>query len=176
MSESKPPRVPGLGLRSIKTALSVTLCAMLYALFDRNPTFACIGCVFGMGTDLEDSWQSGGNRLIGTIIGGFLGMGLFKVYLLLGAEEGIGIYPLLFVGFLLLAVLSLFFHWPKAVQPGSVVLCIILFNTTADAYVPYALNRILDTGFGVLLSMCINLLLPRAHLEAFLARGKKQEH
>ncbi|NCB63939.1 MAG: FUSC family protein [Clostridia bacterium] len=168
MNEARTPRIPGLGLRSIKTAVSATLCAALYSLWDRNPTFACIGCVFGMGTDLEDSWQNGGNRLIGTVLGGFLGMGLFRLHLLLG--RGGSIYPLLFAGVLLLAVLSVHFRWPRAIQPGGVVLCIILFNTPEDAYVSYALNRMLDTGLGVILSMCINLLLPRERLDRWLEK------
>lgn len=171
MSDAQKPHIPGLGLRSTKTAVSATLCAAIYSLWDRNPTFACIGCVFGMGTDLEDSWQNGGNRLIGTVLGGFLGMGLFKLHLLLG--RGGSIYPLLFAGVLLLAVLSVSFRWPKAIQPGGVVLCIILFNTTEDAYVQYALARMLDTAFGVILSMCINLLLPRERLDKWLGKLKR---
>ena len=73
----QPFRLPGFGMRSAKTALSATLLAAVYYLFDRNPTFACIGAVFGMGSDLEDSWKHGGNRLIGTIIGGFIGLFAF---------------------------------------------------------------------------------------------------
>ncbi|MEG2138571.1 MAG: aromatic acid exporter family protein, partial [Oscillospiraceae bacterium] len=68
--KKKEKKLPKVGLRNVKTALSATLCAILYALIDRNPTFACIGAIFGMGSDLEDSWRSGGNRLIGTVIGG----------------------------------------------------------------------------------------------------------
>ena len=35
------------------------------------------------------------------------------------------------------------------VQPGGVVLCILLFNTPVDTYISYALNRIFDTGVGM---------------------------
>ena len=34
-----------VGMRNIKTAIAATLCAFLYAFFDRNPTFACIGAI-----------------------------------------------------------------------------------------------------------------------------------
>ena len=44
------------------------------------------------------------------------------------------------------------------------VLCIILFNTPTDTYVSYALNRMVDTGVGVLMSMLINYLFPRERL------------
>ena len=64
-----------VGLRNIKTALAATLCALIYYFFDRNPTFACIGAVFGMGNEMNGSKLGGGNRLFGTNIGGILGIG-----------------------------------------------------------------------------------------------------
>ena len=70
-----------VGMRNIKTAIAATLCAFIYAFFERNPTFACIGAIFGMGSDFKDSKRSGGNRLFGTIIGGLIGMVLFYIYI-----------------------------------------------------------------------------------------------
>ena len=64
-------KLPHIGLRNLKTALSASLCALIYYFLDRNPAFACIGAIFGMGANLEHSKLHGGNRLFGTIIGGF---------------------------------------------------------------------------------------------------------
>jgi len=50
------------------------------------------------------------------------------------------------------------------VQPGGVVLCIILFNTPVETFVAYSLNRMLDTGIGVLVSLIITLLLPHERM------------
>lgn len=154
-----------IGMRNVKTALSATLCALIYLLFlpDRNPTFACIGAIFGMGSDTKDSKLNGGNRLFGTIIGGVLGMGLYRIYLFF-VPDGEFHYPLLiflFIGTILLVMTSLFFRWPGAIQPGGVVLCIIFFNVTVDTYVQYSLDRIFDTAFGVMLSIVINMFFPR---------------
>ena len=167
--EEKRHHLPHIGMRNLKSALSAALCAALYYAIDRNPTFACIGAVYGMGNDMPHSWQQGGNRLIGTIIGGFLGMGLFWLYLLFTptGEERMLLVPLTFVGVVILICLSQFFQWPTAVQPGSVVLCIILFNTPTDTYVSYALNRMVDTGVGVMMSLVINCLLPRERLDVW---------
>ncbi len=152
-----------IGMRNLKTAFAATLCALLYFPFDRNPTFACIGTIFGMGSDMSNSILSGGNRLFGTIIGGFLGMALFPIYLIFCPEGGRQtlLLPFLFVGVVLLILLSQLFQWPGAIQPGGVVLCIILFNTPVDTYISYSLNRMFDTGVGVILALLINLLLPR---------------
>ena len=175
MDGRKPLPLPHIGLRNLKTALSASLCAFFYYFIDRNPTFACIGAVFGMGTDIEHSKLHGGNRLFGTIIGGFLGMGLFRVYLIFypDGENRLLLVPLLFVGVIILILLAQFF-WVGAVQPGGVVLCIVLFNTPVDTYVSYAINRMFDTGVGVAMSLLINWLLPRERLEPWVNKLKEK--
>ena len=67
----------------------------------------------------------------------------------------------LFIGVVLLVVAAQFFEWPGAIQPGGVVLCIILFNTPVETYIEYSFNRMLDTGIGVLVALAVNLLFPR---------------
>ena len=159
-----------IGMRNMKTAIAATLCALIYFMIDRNPTFACIGAVFGMGSDTEDSKLNGGNRLFGTIIGGVIGMILFPIYTFFYPDGGYH-YPLLiflFIGVILLVLTSLFFGWPGAIQPGGVVLCIILFNTPVATYISYSLNRIFDTAFGVILAIMINYLFPRERVVRFL--------
>ena len=152
-----------IGVRSFKTAFTCLVCALLYLIIDRNPTFACIGVIFGMGSAFGDSKLNGGNRLIGTIIGGFLGIILFRLYLFIhpdGHSSAI-MLPFLFVGVLLLILCSQIFNWPGSVQPGGVVLCIILYNTPVDQYVSYSLNRMLDTGIGVAMALVVAALLPK---------------
>lgn len=159
-----------IGQRNLKTALAATLCAAIYMLFDANPTFACIGAIFGVGSDMTNSRLSGGNRLFGTIFGGVLGMLLFRIYIIFYPEGGA--HPLillfLFVGVILLVLLSLYLKWPGAIQPGGVVLCIILYNTPVDTYVSYSLHRIADTAIGVGVALAINYLLPREKMTPWL--------
>ena len=178
--------VPGkmhIGMRNVKTAASATLVALLYFLIDRNPTFACIGAVFGTGKDVPHSWLNGGNRLFGTMIGGFLGMGLFRVYIIFYPEGGqhMLMLPLLFVGVILLILASQLFKWPGAIHPGGVMLCILLFNQPVDSYIPYSLNRIFDTAVGVIIALLVNVLLPRERIQRIFqvlsgGRYKPEEH
>ncbi len=164
-------RFPVIGMRNIKTACTVALCALVYYFLGRSPAFACIGAIFGMGSDMEDSRLNGGNRLFGTIIGGLLGMVLFRIYLIFYPQGGhtLLLVPLVFVGTVLLIVLCQIF-WVGGVQPGGVVLCILLFNTPVDSYISYALNRILDTAVGVLAALAVNYLFPRDRLPRWLRR------
>lgn len=154
------------GTRCIKTAISVTICTLIYLLIGRNPTFACIGAVFGLGSDMADSRLNGGNRLFGTIFGGFIGMALFRLYLVFcpNGELTALMLPLVFVGVLLLILVAYTFKWRGAVQPGGVMLCIVLFNQPVESYVSYSLNRILDTAAGVALSLLIAYLLPKERI------------
>lgn len=161
-----------IGQRNIKTALAATLCALIYFLADRNPTFACIGAIFGMGSDMDNSRLNGGNRFFGTLFGGLLGMGLFRLYILFypdGSKHFL-LLLFLFIGVIILILISLQFRWPGAVQPGGVVLCILLFNTPVNTYISYSLARILDTGIGVIIAMLVNWLLPREKVVHFLEK------
>lgn len=163
MPENQPKFRFHIGMRNVKTAISATLVALIYFIIDRNPTFACIGAIFGMGSDMYNSKLHGGNRLFGTIIGGVIGMLLFHIYVQFypDGEKRYIILLLLFIGSLLLVMASLFCRWPGAIQPGGVVLCIILFNTPVDTYISYSLNRMFDTAIGVIVSLIINWLFPR---------------
>ena len=162
---------PRIGMRNIKTAIAATLCALVYYFFDRSPAFACIGAIFGMGSDYDMSKLHGGNRFFGTLVGGFIGMGLFAIYAELfpdGSNRWF-LIPLTFVGVVILIILCQYI-WVGGIQPGGVVLCIILFNTPVETYISYALNRILDTGIGVLAAFFVNAMLPGGFTFRFMRR------
>ncbi len=157
--------IPGLGLRSIKTGLVAMLVVIIYAFIpNHDPTFACIGAIFGMGADMEDSRRSGGNRFFGTIIGGIIGLFLYWVEHLVFPDGNYWLrLPIVFVGIIVLISMCVLFHWPGGVQPGGVVLCIILFNTPAH-HIDYAVWRMVDTGVGVALALLVNAFLSRERL------------
>ena len=128
-----------IGMRNIKTAVAATLCAVIYFLIDRNPAFACIGAIFGMGADMS------GSR-------GYTGL----------------LLVLLFVGVIALVLVCTGFKWAGAIQPGGVVLCIILFSTPVETYLSYSINRIIDTGVGVLITLGVNYFFPRERVVHWL--------
>ena len=159
-----------VGMRTWKTAFAATLCAFIYFIFNDNPAFACIGAIFGMGNDMSNSRLGGGNRLFGTIIGGVIGMALFRFYI--GFYPEGGYYPmmliLLFIGVVLLILICQQVKWPGAIQPGGVMLCIILFSTPVETYFAYSINRIFDTSVGVIVALSVNYLLPRERVMGWL--------
>ena len=172
MEEKKKFTFPKIGMRNIKTAIAAALCAFVYYFLGRSPAFACIGAIFGMGSDLASSKQHGGNRLFGTLIGGLLGMLLFRIYLIFHPDGGDSLLLVLltFLGVVVLIWLCQVF-WVGGVQPGGVVLCIILFNTPVESYVSYALNRIFDTAVGVVAALLVNSMFPGGFTFQFLDRS-----
>ncbi len=168
--------IPGLGLRSLKTALVAMITVLLYGFIpDHDPTFACIGAIFGMGADMKESRRSGGNRFFGTVIGGGIGLFLYWMEHLLFPDGNYWLrLPLVCLGIIVLVSMCVLFHWPGGVQPGGVVLCIILFNTPAH-HIDYAVWRMVDTGVGVLLALSVNYLFSRERLGTWFHRLFPQE-
>ena len=173
MNKTKRPFRFRIGMRNIKTAIAATLCAIGYltanVIFDTSfdPTFACIGAIFGTGSDMGDSWLNDGNRLFGTIIGGVIGMLMFRLYLFWqpGGEWSFKILPFMFVGVVALIIACQFFRWPGGIQPGGVVLSIILFaQNNPDTYISYSVERIINTAIGVIVALLINHFFPRERL------------
>ncbi len=158
--------IPGFGGRSLKTAAATAVLALMYLPFKANPTFACIGAIFGMGNSFEDSKLCGGNRLIGTIIGGFVGLATFWIEHQIFPEGNYYMkVALVFAGVIAMVCVSVAFKWPKAVQPGGVVLCIIMFNTPVN-HIGYAIFRMIDTAIGVIFAIFVNM--------AFMNKEKSQ--
>ena len=171
----KPVKIPGVGMRNVKTALAAAFCALAYYFIGRSPAFACIGAIFGMGSDMEDSRKNGGNRLFGTLIGGLLSIAVFWVYLHFYPQGGHSMLLAVLLGIAtVILILLCQYFWPGGVQPGGVVLCIVLYSTPVETYVSYALNRILDTTIGVIVALLVNYFLPRERVVALWEGFKKR--
>ena len=92
---------------------------------------------------------------------------MFRLYLIFFPHGGHTVWLALFLGLGIVALIQLcLVYWPGGVQPGGVVLCIVLFSTPVESYVGYALNRIFDTAVGVIVALLINYFLPRERVIA----------
>lgn len=75
-------RFPRITDRVWRSALVVLATAIIYEyLFqDRNPCFALIGAVYGVGSQFEEGFHNGFNRFIGTFVGGLLVIPFYTLY------------------------------------------------------------------------------------------------
>lgn len=159
MQVQAPRKKPfSLGMRAVKTLVSAGLITFLYALIGRNPCFACIGAVFGMGPQLKAGLKNGGNRVIGSIIGGVVAVLLYPLYRdgALGISGGV----YLTLGLAVILIISQLLGADGGIQPGVVVFYVVLLTVPETRYVRYAIDRIIDTAIGVALSVGINALFP----------------
>ena len=71
---------PRLTERMWRTALVVLITSIIYEypLEGRNPCFALIGAVYGVGSQFEEGFHNGINRVIGTLVGGLLVIPLYQ--------------------------------------------------------------------------------------------------
>lgn len=153
-------RFPKIGLRNLKTALSVFICIVLFNIFgDHSPFYACIAAVICMKDTIDSSLTMGKDRLIGTFIGGLFG--IIFVYILEflptlshpnALVTAIGVIIVIYVCNLIK-------------KPGSVAICCVVFigimlSYTGSETYEYAITRTIDTAIGVVIAILINMLLP----------------
>ena len=149
--------LPPIGMRNIKTALSVFICVVVFAIMGPqfNPMFAAVAALVCMGSSIEDSVEAGWNRILGTIIGGIAGVsGIFICNIIPFDLAYIGIIPLGTVGLIYLC--------NNLKRPGAIIICCVVFISLMTTYPQelgsYALSfiRLLETGFGVIVAFLVN--------------------
>lgn len=133
------------------TAVVVLLTSLIYEYLipgGRNPCFALIGAVYGVGSRFEEGFHNGINRLIGTFVGGILVIPFYMLY----QKQPFGIPAFLWLaaGLCLVLWCNLALQADSAIQPGIVVYFVVLYTVGEERVVFYTLARILDTGIGVL--------------------------
>lgn len=153
------PALPKVGMRIFKTLGAVLLVCAAYGLLGgRNPCFACIGAVFGMGSFWREGVRRGGNRFLGTLLGGLVVIPFYWLYT--NRPFGLPGHLYLVLGLFCVIYINLLFGAHSAIQPAAVVYFVVMFTVTKDRYVSYTIARILDTGIGVLAGLAINRLFP----------------
>lgn len=151
-------KLPRVGMRVVKTCLSCLIVAVIYqyALGGRNPCFACIGAVYGMGSQFREGFQNGFNRFVGTLLGGLMVIPFYWLYI--NTPFGIPAAVYMTLGVFCTIYLNLAFGANAAIQPGTVVYFVVMFTQPASGYVGYTIARIIDTGVGVVISLLISLI------------------
>lgn len=160
MQTSHSHRLPHVGLRIVKTLVSCLAVALVYQylLGGRNPCFACIGAVYGMGNQFQEGFRNGFNRFVGTLLGGLMVIPFYWLYY--HQPLGIPQSVYLIVGLFCVIYINLVFGANNAIQPGTVVYFVVMFTQPTENYVSYTLARIIDTGVGVVFSLVISMLHP----------------
>lgn len=156
-------KLPGIGLRNIKTALGVFLCILLYGILQRPYAFfACISVVICLSNTMESSYQTGKERMISTAAGGLLGIPFlyFKnsvmEWLSFQAVEAVVVS----LGIVLLIYLFNLLGLKGAIVNACVVFLSVVINLSDTQQLPspfmYAVNRIIDNAAGIVVALAVN--------------------
>lgn len=156
----KRNNLPPIGMRNIKTALSVFVCVVVFGLMgpDFNPLFASIAAVIATGPSIEDSVVTGWNRILGTLMGGITGLiGIFICNLIPFSQIYLFIIPIGVMG-----IIYLFNHTNRS---GAIIIACVMYISVMITYPQelgsylIAVIRLLETGFGIIVAVLINGLI-----------------
>lgn len=146
-----------IGMRNIKTAISVSICVALAHVFNREYIFyAAIASVIAMQSSVTDSFKAGKNRILGTIAGAVIGF----VCAFISPNNiilcGVGIVILIFICNSL--------GWNKSITISCIVFLAIMLNLNGRSPFMYSINRIIDTFIGITVAVLVNyFILPPKH-------------
>jgi uncharacterized membrane protein YgaE (UPF0421/DUF939 family) len=141
-----------IGMRNIKTAISVFLCIIILRAFHNTlPFYACIAAVITMQSTVHDSFTTGKNRMIGTIIGAICGL----VFALISPSN----IFLTSVGIVFVIYFSNLFNRKNSISIACVVFLAIMTNLKQGNVLVYSFNRVLETSIGIFVSVLVNYLI-----------------
>lgn len=150
-----------IGMRVIKTVISVYICFLISFLRKGIPFYSAIAAILCMQSDYDNSLNFGKSRMVGTLIGGIYGLLeiLFIKYINIEALSYIH-YLILSLFLIPIIYTNVFFK----VKSSAYISCVVFFSITASSGrsispVCFALNRIIDTSIGIVISLIVNLIL-----------------
>lgn len=152
-------QLPRIGLRTLKTALAVFLCLLL---FPNEPFFACMTSIFCLQNTVEHSYKIGFARAYGTVHGAMVGFVFLFFCKLLWRYSTLPIVTTLLIYIIISAgIIAVIYTCNLVKRPLSIPLACIVFLgvTTTHAQtdaIYYALNRIIETFFGLTIGLLVN--------------------
>jgi uncharacterized membrane protein YgaE (UPF0421/DUF939 family) len=153
-----------IGMRNIKTAISVFLCMFILNFFQNiSPFYACIAAVITMQGTVHGSFTSGKSRLIGTIIGATCGLlfALISPSNIFLTSAGI-IFVIYFLSFV---------DEKDSISIACVVFLAIMINVNQGNALIYSFERVVETFIGIAVAVLVNyLVFPPKYLD------KLQQH
>ncbi|MBU5364525.1 aromatic acid exporter family protein [Enterococcus devriesei] len=145
-----------LGMRTIKTALAVMLCILLFYLTDRgSPLIAALAAVFSLRQDLTTSISFGRSRVLGNSLGGLFAMIFYYVQSLFKNDFYVELFLLPFF-VILVIVLSDGINNNSGIISAIATMLLIALSIPQGESILYALNRVLDTFIGTIIAISLN--------------------
>lgn len=151
-----------LGLRAFKSAISVLICLLIAIIFNRpQPLLASIAAIICMQPTYDKTYKTGLHRLVGTSIGGVIGLIVLLFVRFIPYKEYLQYINLILAPFCILVVIYIcnVINHKSSVVIGCIVVLSVLVEWSDSAYsntFMYVINRVVDTSIGIVVAIIVN--------------------
>ena len=148
-----------IGMRTMKTALAVMICSLLFKITDRRePLIAALAAVFSLRQDLTTTVSFGRSRVLGNSMGGLFAIFYFfiKQYVHQDFLLELFLLPLLVA---LIIILSDGINNNAGIVSAIATMLLITLSVTRSESIYFALQRVIDTFIGTFVAIAINFLI-----------------
>ena len=161
---------PRIGMRMIKTAAAVAICLLLYILRGEQgvPVFSAIAAVICMQPYVDNSVQVALNRIFGTILGAAFALLVLYFIRFIPEEHRLWEYAVISIAIIPALYTTVLFKKTGASALAGIVLLSVCLSQSGDPPLTDAVNRSVETIFGILVSLGVNIIhLPRRKQKDF---------
>ena len=159
------------GMRTIKTAVAVMISLVIFLPMEAlstaegtnfidqlGPFYACIAAIVCMQSSVGATWKQGVSRLLGTLIGGLVG--LVCVSITTYWSHPVVLVLVCGAGTLASIYICNVLKRPSACALSAIVCCSIMLSHSGQERYFYTIARMLETAVGILVAMAVNHVLP----------------
>lgn len=142
-----------IGMRNIKTALAVFLSIMVSNLIKLDyPFYAAIASLVCMQSSIEKTYITGKNRMLGTMVGAFLGFVFATLFPINAFFSAIGIIIIIFICNKL--------EWNDTISMAGIVFLAIMLNIKDNKHaLIYSYKRLFETLIGIVIAFLVNAFI-----------------
>ncbi len=157
--ETKSKKI--IGMRVIKTVIASYICFIISYYRNTSPFYSVIAAILSMQTDHDSSLKVGKSRVIGTIIGGIYGLVAIYIVDLLNIDLFNYIHYFILTIFLIpIIYTNVHLKFTSSTYISCVVFLSITVSHGGDTYpIYFAINRVIDTIIGIVVSIIVNRYL-----------------
>ncbi len=139
-------------MRTIKTAIVVIISYFVSSLINDELSFALIyAAVICIETSVVSSFKIGYNRVLGTAVGGVIGLIMTYLPIYGGIAMALGI--------IITIIFCNLLNIKKATGIAITLVIIIIMGSSDSAPAVYAMQRTLDTVIGIVIATIVNMLI-----------------
>lgn len=157
MKENSP-----IGMRTVKTALSIFLCLLIYQIAEEygaavnslDAFLACVTAIICMRDSMDESVKMGLHRLLGTFIGAVLGLLCLSINVYIQNPY----LTMLVIAFGIVVVITAcnLIGYPESIIICCVVFLVIAMEQADGGPLFHAAKRFIDTAVGMIISYLVN--------------------